>query len=171
MRFPNRTEHIDILTALKRGRFLGRSHRVNSAINSECERQQCFCSSSITYSNGRCPAHSPSTSFPVSGGKILFCEVALFYLKQFIRALPTRHPNTTRDDSLLLGVLFHNALHAPFESSLCSDFGSSHCRYALTYQPAHVFQFTCDWHDIDALHLPTWLQMRFYPKNLSVGIQ
>ena len=52
-----------------------------------------------------------------------------------------------------------------------SDFGSLHCRHELTYQPARVFQFTFDWHDIDALHLLTLLQMQFYPKKLSVGIQ
>lgn len=86
-----------------------------------------------------------------------------FTLKQLIHALPTRHADTTRDDSLLLGVLFHNVLHAPFESSL-SDFGSLHCRYELTYQPARIFQFTFDWHDIDALHQRTLLQMCYYIK-------
>ena len=41
---------------------------------------------------------------PALDGKILFCEVALFHLKQFILALSNRHPDTTRDSGLLLGV-------------------------------------------------------------------
>ena len=39
-------------------------------------------------------------------GKILFCEVALLHPKQFIHVLATRHPDTTRDDSLLFGVFY-----------------------------------------------------------------
>ncbi len=53
---------------------------------------------------------------PTLDVKILFCEVALLHLKQFIIVLPTRHLDTTRDNLLLLGVLFHIALLAPFES-------------------------------------------------------
>ena len=75
---------------------------------------------------------------PVLDGKILFCEVALLHPKQFIVVLLTRHPDTTRDDLLLLGVFYTICLLAPFESSLFSDFGRIHCRYVL-----HINPLTC----------------------------
>ncbi len=72
---------------------------------------------------------------PVLDGKILFCEVALFHPKQFILVLLTRHPDTTRDDLLLLGVFYTICLLAPFESSLFSDFGNAYRRYVLHINP------------------------------------
>ena len=75
---------------------------------------------------------------PALDGKILFCEVALFHLKQFNFVLLTRHPDTTRDNLLLLGVFYTICLLAPFESSLFSDFGRIHCRYVL-----HINPLTC----------------------------
>ncbi len=53
----------DILPQLKQGDSFIPLPWVNSAINSECKRQQGLCLSSITYCTGRCPAHSSVTDF------------------------------------------------------------------------------------------------------------